>query len=254
MAVLSNLFAGGAVMNAKTVAAVLVSVTLVGVAACGDDSQSPVLPSPIATPPTPIATPPAPVLTSLTISGKTSSAGVGGWQGAWLGMVPGETARLTATATFSNNTERDVTAETVWTCHLNKGSLSVVSPGVIRAQVPGWEDLFARYGSAQSSSGRAEAHVRVAPEGVFLLDILVVDDDQWVTPDALVQVTSAAGAFSVWTSIWSGITLPVVGDTVLQVEKAGYVTIRKSMTVSSDLEELCILRPSGTAPFTATGR
>ena len=242
-------------MNARTVAAVLISVTLVGVAACGDDSQSPVLPSPIAPPLTPIATPLTPVLTSLTISGKTSSAGVGGWRGAWLGMVPGETARLTATATFSNNTERDVTAETLWTCHLNKGSLSVVSPGVIRAQVPGWEDIFARYGSVQSSSGRAEAHVRVAPEGVFLLQVLVDDGlSGGMTPDALVQVTSAAGAFSVWTSIWNGITLPVVGDTVLQVEKAGYVTIRKSMTVSSDLEELCILRPSGTAPFTATGR
>jgi len=169
-------------------------------------------------------------------------------------MAPGETARLTATATFSDNTERDVTAELVWTCHLNNGSLSVVSPGVIRAQVPGWEDLFARYGSAQSSSPRAEAHVRVAPEGVFLLQVLVDDGlSGGMTPDALVQVTSAAGAFSVWTSIWSGITLPVVGDTVLQVEKAGYVTVRKSMTVSSDREVNYTLQPSGSAPFT-TGR
>ena len=242
-------------MKAKTVAAALFSVTVVGVAACGDNHQSPVAPTRVDRPLPPVDGSLTPVVTSLTISGKTSSAGVGGWRGAWLGMVPGETARLTATATFSNGTERDVTAEAVWTCHLNEGSLSVVSPGVIRAQVPGWEDVFARYGSAQPSSIRAEAQVRVAPEGVFLLDVIVDDGlGLGITPDALVQVTSAAGAFSVWTSIWRGITLPVVGDTVLQVEKAGYATIRKSMTVSSDLGELCILRPSGTAPFTVTGR
>lgn len=233
-------------MNAKTVAAVLVSVTLVGVTACGDDHRSPVLPTPVDRSLTP-------VVTSITISGKTSSAGVTEWRKAWLGMVPGETARLTATATFSDSTERDVTAQTVWTCPDGTGAVGVVSPGVIRAEAPGWVTLVARYGSAQSSNGRAEALVRVAPEGVFLLDILV-DDGRWAMMDALAQVTSSAGTFSGWTAVWGGITLPVVGDTVLQVEKAGYVTIRKSMTVSSDQAVTCALQPSGAAPFTATAR
>jgi hypothetical protein len=168
-------------------------------------------------------------------------------------MVPGETARLTATATFSDNTERDVTAETVWTCPDGTGAVGVVSPGVIRAQAPGWVTLVARYGSAPSSNGRAEALVRVAPEGVFLLDISV-DDGRWAMVGALVQVTSSAGAFSASTPVWGIVTLPVVGDTVLRVEQAGYVTITKSMTVSSDRWVNYTIQPSGTAPFTATGR
>lgn len=239
-------------MNAKTVAAALVSVTFVGVAACGDDYQSPVSPTPVV----PSLTPMTPVVTSLTISGKTSSAGVDPWRKAWFGMVPGETARLTVTATFANHAERDVTDDTVWTSTGETGMgsvVSVVSPGVIRAQAPGWVTLVARYGSAQSSNGHAFALVRVAPEGVFLLDILV-DDGRWAMMDALAQVTSSAGAFSGRTDIWGGTTLPVVGDTVLRVEKAGYVTIRKSMNVSSDQGVNYTLQPSGTAPLTATGR
>jgi hypothetical protein len=240
-------------MNAKTVAAALVSLTIVGVAACGDDYQSPVVPTPVVTLLTPVRT-------SITINGKTSSAGVDEWGKAWLGMVPGETARLTATATFSDNTERDVTAETVWTCDDGTtcgvggvGVVGVVSPGVIRAQVSGWVTLVARYGSAQSSNGRAEALVRVAPEGAFLLGI-TVDDGHWAMMDALVQVTSSAGTFSARTPPWGIVTLPVGGDTVLQVEKVGYVTIRKSMAVSRDQGVNYTLQPSGTAPFTATGR
>ncbi len=233
-------------MNAKTVAVSLISATLVGVAACGDDYQNPVLP-------TPVDTSPNPVVTSLTISGKTSTAGVTESGKAWLGMVPGETARLTATATFSDNTERDVTAETVWTSPGRIGVVGVVSPGVIRAGAPGFETLLVRYGSGQSSNGRAEPLVRVAPEGAFLLGV-GVDDGRWAMMNALVQVTSSAGTFSAWTSVWGLVYLPVAGDTVLQVEKTGYVTIRKSMTVSSDQEVTSTLQPSITAPFTATRR
>jgi hypothetical protein len=236
-------------MNAKTVAAVLVSVTIVGVAACGDDHETPVSPTPVS--PAPVS--PTPVVTSLRIGGKTSSAGVDEWMGAWLGMVPGETARLTATATFSDNTERDVTSETLWTSPERIGVVGVVSPGVIRAQAPGFETLLVRYGPGQSSNGRAETLLRVAPEGVFLLGI-AVDDGHWAMMDALVQVTSPAGTFSAWTPVWGIVTLPVAGDTVLQVEKAGYVTIRKSMTVSSDQGVNYTLQPSGTGPITATKR
>jgi hypothetical protein len=223
-------------MNARTIAPVLVSLTLVGIAACGDDYPSPVVPTPVATSPTPVRT-------SITINGKTSSAGVDEWMGAGVGMVPGETARLTAIATFSDHTERDVTAELVWTCPDGTGEVGVLSPGVIRALVPGWATLVARYDSAQSLDGRGEALVRVAPEGAFLLGV-AVDDGHWAMMDALVQVTSSAGTFSGRTAVWGGIYLPVAGDTVLQVEKAGYVTITKSMTVSSDQGVIYTLQPS----------
>lgn len=236
-------------MNAKTAAAVLVSVTLVGVAACRDDHQTPVAPTPVA----PTSVSPTPVVTSLRIAGTTSSAGVTPWEKAWLGMAPGETARLTATATFSDNTERDVTAEAAWTCDCEMGEVGVISRGVIRAQVPGWATLVARYGAAQSSDGRAEALVRVAPEGVFLLGI-AVDDGRWAMMDALVQAASSAGTFSARTPTWGIVTLPVEGDTVLRVERAGYVTITKSMTVGNDQWVTYTLQPSGTAPLTETVR
>lgn len=223
-------------MNAKITAAALVILAFLVATGCGDGR-------------TPHSA--SPLVTSLTISGKTSSVGVDQSGNAWLGMVPGETAQLSATAAFSDGTQRDVTAETVWRCPwvARNCSVSVVSPGVIRAGVSGWDTLEARYGSAAPSpTNRAAARVRVAPEGVFLLDIAVVDVlDAFVVLDALVEVTSPAGAFSARSDFEAPVTLPVVGDAVLQVEKAGYVTVRKSMTVGSDQLVEINLRPAGTA-------
>lgn len=229
-------------MNATIRAAALAFAMVAGVAACSNDQQAPSSP----TPSIPSA-PPVPSVTSLALTGKTSSVGVHEFDGAWLGMVPGETARLIATATFSDNTERDVTAETTWHCDPLE-VVSIVSPGVIRAQSSGWAVVAAKYGSVTSSNGpdRAEARLRVAPDGVFLLGVLV-DDGRGATADARVQVTSAAGAFSATTPYWGGVFLPALGSTILQVEKAGYVTIRKSVIVSQDEELLYTLQRSGTA-------
>jgi hypothetical protein len=227
-------------MRCRTVAATLVSVTLLGASGCGDDHQAPLAP----TTPTPVTTTAGLPVTSLTIMGKTSSAGVTEWGQAWLGIVPGETARFTATATFADGTERDVTAESVWTC---ESPLGIVSPGVIRAELPGWKSLAARYGSGPPSTSRAaEVLLRVAPEGVFLLDV-AVDDGRWATMDALVQVSSGAGTYSARTPVWGIVALPAAGETTLQVDKEGYATVRKSMTIGSDLFVECILQPAGAA-------
>jgi hypothetical protein len=86
----------------------------------------------------------------------------------------------------------------------------------------------------------------VAPEGVFLLSV-GVGDEQWAVMGALVRVISEAGTFSELTDIWGLVTLPVQGDVAVQVEKPGYVTIRKSMTISGDEGLVCTLQPSATA-------
>jgi hypothetical protein len=236
-------------MSAKTIAAALVIATLAGVAGCGDDPArfSPTSPTPTPT------TRSAPIATALTITGKTSSTGVNQWVGAWLGVVPGEVVRLTATARFSDGTERDVTAEALWTCPDQVGVVTVVSPGVIRSQVPGWESILARYGSAQSPPARAEAVLRVAPEGAFLLGV-AVGDGRWATMDALVEVASLAGTFRARTSVWGIVSLPALGDTVVHVEKDGYRALSDSLGVDGDRFVEYTLQGPVTLRFQPTGR
>jgi hypothetical protein len=230
-------------MSAKLAGAVLVGITLVGAAACADGQQSGqrFLTSPTPTGPPP--GPPGPSATSLAISGQTSSGGANEF-GGWLGMVPGEVARLTATARFSDGTERDITADAVWAGDNLTGVMNIVSPGVIQANHPGWTAVTASYGSTRVSSGvRAEVQLRVAPEGVFLLGV-AVQDPRSPLQDALVRVTSPGGTFSVSTPFWGIVYLPAVGATAVQVERAGYVADGTSMTVTRDEDVLFTLRPS----------
>ena len=240
-------------MKVMICVAVLACATLAGVAACGGDRHVPSSPTPSPpTPSPPAPSSPTPAIVSLAIGGTTSSAGVDEWLDPWLGMVPGETARLTATARFSDNTERDVTAETAWSCD-PPGMVSIASPGVILARAPGWASLAAKYGSVRSPDGldRAEVRVRVAPEGIYLLGV-AVDDGRRATADAFVEVTSAAGTFSTWTDVWGIVFLPAVGDTVVKVAKAGYVAVKTSTTVTKDQFVEYTLQPSGATQSVAT--
>jgi hypothetical protein len=227
-------------MRTSTIAVVLVSTALLSAVACSD--VPPTWPSHVQN---------QVHVTSLTITGKTSSNGVHEW-GEWRGMVPGETAQLRAIATFSDGTERDVTAEITWTCPDMVGVVQFVAPGAVRALASGWEGCLARYGSTQSSSSRAEFSFRVAPAGLFLLSV-GVDDGQWAAMGALVQVTSAAGTFSASTPVWGLVSLPAIGETVVRVEKAGWATVTARVTVVEDDAVLCRLVPPGSEPA-VTGR
>jgi hypothetical protein len=228
-------------MNARIAEALLVGVTLVGVAACSEHEQ----PYPA----------PTPVVTSLKIRGKTSSEGVNEWRGAWLGMVPGETAQLTAIAGYSDTPERDVTAETVWTTDQSTpaGVVGIVAPGVVRANGSGWATVIVRFGSARTSNAQSQALVRVAPEGAFLLDI-GVDDGSSTVNEARVEVTSRVGTFDAITDLWGIVTLPATGDTVVQVERAGYMTLRRSMMVNNDQGVICTLQRAAAARSAASLR
>jgi hypothetical protein len=226
-------------MNAKTASVVLSSLLLVVVAACGDDKG------------TPVGTAPSPVILSLKINGSTSSAGTSQWGETWLGMAPGERARLTATGTFSDGAARDVTADVVWTCS-DTGTASVLSPGEIVAVKPGWGTVSVRSGSGLKPSALATVTLRVAPAGVFLLDVAV--DDGQVPLDAAVTVTSPAGTFRGTSGIFYPAVFPAVGETVLDVSASGYAPFRKSMTVSHDDSMICTLKPSGTTSGIETKR
>jgi hypothetical protein len=83
------------------------ALTLI-VCGCGDSKPTPTTPSPT-------SNPPVAILTRLTIGGTTSFAGIG------------ETGQLTATATFSDGTIKNVTAEGRWLS--TNPSIATVSSG-----------------------------------------------------------------------------------------------------------------------------
>jgi hypothetical protein len=180
-------------------------------------------------------------LDAIRISGTTSSAGAN-QSGPWRGMVPGETAQFRAIVTFADGTGRDVTSDSSWRVVNESGGNASYwghtdAPGSFVAESPGWFRICVDYGrTVRPSAVHDEAVVRVAPEGTFLVKVMV-DDGRWTVGRAIVEASSKAGVFRAMTDDYDGIvTLQAVGETVLQVQQSGCVTARKVMTVTSDLE------------------
>lgn len=210
------------------------------VVACAEPNRPPTAPSP-PTPPTPPG-PTTPSVTSLTVSGSTSIA------------APGGTTQLTATARYSDDTTRDVTAEAQWSPSTSDpftNVLTVISRGLIKAERYGKDGVRATYDSGPGLVASVSAEVRVAPDGVFLVSV-VVSDGRWTVDGARVQVTSPAGTFSATTNLWGYVDLPATGNAVLQVEKAGFRTITKSAAVTSDQDFDFVLQPADGASSTVT--
>jgi hypothetical protein len=141
---------------AKSLLLVLSTSILAG---CGEDG-SPLSPSPA-----------SPRVASVTIAGTTSFD------------HPGETGQLTATARFSDNTSRDVTAEASWFGGL--GVFSVAGPGVITARRYGTGTVVAKYLTVNGT-----ASVRVAPAGAFLVSGSVTSAGGFRLSQARVEFSS----------------------------------------------------------------
>jgi hypothetical protein len=215
----------------------LVIGALIVPGACDDFEGPPTAPSP---PTAPDST--APSITALTISENRSIS------------APGETTRLTATATYIDGTTRDVTAEAHWSSSNNDpftNVVSVISPGLIQADRYGKGLVGATYGNDQS--GRpvsATAEVRVAPDGAYLVSV-DISDGHWAMDGARVQVTSPLGSFHVTTNLWGFGNLPARGDATLKVEKEAFRTVTRSLDVSSDQDIDIVLQSSNAAGLTA---
>lgn len=179
-----------------------------------------------------LPTAPSAGVTALKISGNTSISDLGGM------------TQLKATASYSDGTTQDVTAQASWS---SGDRLSVPAPGLIRAERYGKDTVVARHGSGLS----ATAEVRVGPDGAFFATV-AVSDNGFATDGARVQVISPAGTFSATTDLWGVVSLPAVGNAVLQVEKAGFRTITKSVTVNSDQIFDLVLQPADGASSTVT--
>ena len=138
---------------------------------------------------------------------------------------PGDTGQLTAIATFTDGTTKDVTAEASWS----------VSPGL--ASVSAGLVTVLRYGSGTvaASSGGAHAYVpvRIAPDGAFLIQGKVTDQGAPVA-GAKVEATCAAGCYAAFTDEGGWFWLPGAGDVTLKTTGEGYQISTTQVAVGGD--------------------
>jgi hypothetical protein len=194
------------------VAHLLALGALAGAVAC----HNPAAPSPA---------PPVPY--SITISGTLSL------------HQPGDTGQLTAIATLTGGTTKDVTAEAVWTT--TGSALSVSRAGLVTALSYGSGEVVAVYGMA-----RQPISARVAPDGAFLITGKVTSPAQPV--QANVEATSALGAFSTVADTSGTFVVPAAGATTLQVSAIGFDTAVRQVTVNQDDQVTVELQQSARPP------
>jgi hypothetical protein len=197
---------------AKTLLFILGASTFAG---CGEDA-SPLSPSPG-----------APRVVSVTIAGTTSFD------------HPGETSQLTATARFSDNTSRDVTAEASW--HEGLGVFSIAGPGLITARRYGTDTVVARYLTVSGS-----AWVRVAPAGAFLVSGSVTSAGGFRLSQARVEFSSRCGTHSMTTDDSGDYVMPAQGEATMRAEREGMGAQVRQMTVVRDMRVDFELQPLDT--------
>ena len=206
----------------------------------------------------PTPTPTGPVVQSITVSGTLSL------------RQPGDTGQLTAIATLSDGTTRDVTALAGWSGGTRPGDnarvVSVTQAGLLTAVNFGQTTVAVQY------DARATVPVRVAPDGAFLVEGTVTDAGRKVER-VTVEATSALGAYSTTTGTSGVFVLPGAGAVTLQASRYGYNAAVRQMTldrdeqVTVDLQQSAqsgpmagrytmtfIASPSCTLPFEASRR
>lgn len=147
-------------------------------------------------------------------------------------LPPGESAQLTATAFFSDGSDRNVTSEAEWKS-ANPSALSISRSGLATAHQTG--EAYVRAAFSGKESG--QRGVLVLPAGTYKVGG-VVEDGQVPVPDARVEITAghAAGLFAVtYPSVPSGgsyALLGVSGDTEFRVTKDGYHPLVRTVRVT----------------------
>lgn len=160
------------------------------------------------------ATPTSPRAASIAITGRTSLNGLG------------DAGQLTAIATFSDNTSKDVTADAGWS---GSNVVAVERPGVIKAIAFGTGSVSARYQGVA-----ANAAVRVAPAGAALVSGWVTAIGGFPISDATVEFSSLCGTYRATTDAIGGYILPAEGAATMRVEKAGFRAQMKQLSMDHD--------------------
>jgi hypothetical protein len=212
---------GGVIMRTRTAGetiirhAFVLAVLVAGVACHdrnGPNPNNPAAPTSV----TPTSVTPTATVTSIAITGATRL------------YHPGDTSQLTMTATFSNGTTRDVTAEARW----GYGGQVTISPsGLITAHGYGSGEVLH---NAYRELEPKVIQVRVMPEGSFMVTGRVTEKGVKVE-DARVSARSTSGTVSTTSYVDGSYELaPVSGEVVIRVEKDGYVAQEKPLTVQRD--------------------
>jgi hypothetical protein len=201
-------------------------IAIVLLAACGG-SPTTTQPSQAA----PTAPPGKATLVDLRVDGQAS-------------VPPGESAQYTATATYSDRSSRDVTADAKWTS-TNDSVLSVTATGAMTTHVVGLADVIATLGTLSHSR-----EVVVVPEGRYLVKAFVNEDQ--VTAmiyDVRVEVVSGPAAGLAATTDWNGMALlyGVPADAQLRFTKDGYDPVVDSVRVDHNWFEVRVPLASSSA-------
>ena len=171
-------------------------------------------------------------------------------------LPPGQSAQLTAAASFSDGSTRNITDEAVWMVG-DPSVLSISKSGFAMAHKTG--DVFVRAVLGTIESGQKE--VLVLPVGTYKVGGYV-EDGEVPVPEARVEVTggSAAGLFAVTRPFPSGgsyTLLGVSGNTQFRITKDGYQPLVQTVHVTGhqqinfDLTPL-ISRANLSATYTLT--
>jgi hypothetical protein len=161
-------------------------------------------------------------------------------------LPPGDNAKYTATARWSDGSSRDVTNEATWST--SDESVLTVTAGTVAARTSGEAEVRAGFGGR--SHGR---FVYVVPSGRFLLRVRVSDGVIPASPifDAKAEVVSGPAAGLSSSTDWDG-TLTLVGvtaDVELRVTKDGFDPIRQAMHVDRNGSSIEVrLFPSTSRP------
>ena len=162
-------------------------------------------------------------LTSLTISGNTSLAGVG------------ETSQLTATAGYSDGTTRDVTSDAQWSSNLPSvvtistggGFLPASRAGLLTAQALGATSVLLRYPVTNPSLYRY-VQVTVTPIGTFTASGRVREPGVGSVTSA--RVVNVASGLATLTQSDGDYSFGGLTDPAFSVTKAGYEPVEFDAT------------------------
>jgi hypothetical protein len=142
-------------------------------------------------------------------------------------VAPGQTARLTATARYTDGSTKDVTSQATWTSSLT--TVATVSAGAVTGVTLGRtliRVLFDRWASSKT--------IVVEPDGTYILKGTVTEPGGIAVSGATVEAISGSQGQTVTNSTGAYELLGMGGTFILRVGKTGYFDERRTVTMSAD--------------------
>jgi hypothetical protein len=142
-------------------------------------------------------------------------------------IPPGQTARLTATAQYSDGSTKDVTSQALWTS--SQVNVATVSAGAVTGVALG--RTMIRVNFERFSISRT---IVIQPDGTFILKGNVTEPGGVVVGSAAVEVISGAPRQAITNSAGAYELFGMAGTFILRVGKTGYFDERRTVTMSAD--------------------